>query len=72
MSGRSITDADAEAIARIVVDRLDARLRKARPSAKRRTREPELAARLAADVTPADDVARERAKRAIAKLRRIG
>ena len=68
-AARTLTDADVDAIVRGVVDRLDARARKARPVAKRRTKEPELAAQIAREVAPADDVARERARKALARIR---
>ena len=67
---RTLTDADVDAIVRGVVDRLDARNRKRRPA--RRTKEPELAAQIAREVAPADDVARERARKALERIRRTG
>ena len=68
---RTLTDADVDAIVRGVVDRLDARNRKRRPGS-RRTKEPELAAQIAREVAPADDVARERARKALERIRRAG
>jgi hypothetical protein len=64
-------EAIVERTVRGVVDRLDARIRKARPTAKRRTREPELAAQLAREHTPAvvDEVAKARAARALRRIR---
>ena len=68
---RTLTDADVDAIVRGVVDRPDARNRKRRPGS-RRTKEPELAAQIAREVAPADDVARERARKALERIRRAG
>lgn len=69
MTPRALTDADVDAIARAVVDRLDARVRKARPSAKRRTRDPELVAEGAREIAgDVDDVAKARARRALGRL----
>lgn len=72
--GRTLTDADVDAIARALADRLDARLRRARPTGKRRTKDPELAAQLAREVAgpvpaPVDELARARARRALDRMR---
>lgn len=78
MTQRALTAAEmdelVERVVRGVVDRLDARIRKARPSAKRRTKDPELAAQLAREQVsgPVDEVARARGRAAVAKLRRAG
>ena len=77
-AARTLTAADVEVLEAMlrkhedaVVDRVEARLRRQRPKPQRRTRSPELVASIAADATgPVDDLAKARARSAIARLRR--
>jgi hypothetical protein len=79
VSARALTEADLEALramlreeVRAAAEVIEARMRGQRVRSARRHRAPELAAQLAREVAgpaQADDVARSRAARAVAKLR---
>jgi hypothetical protein len=75
-AARTLTDADIAALRDLlrthedaVVDRVEARLKRQRPKAQRRTRTPELVASIAAESTPVDELAQARARSALARLR---
>lgn len=79
MSARALTPEDIEELravfreeVRLAAEVLEARMRGQRVKGKRRFKAPELAAQIAREIAPADDIAKERGRRAVEKLRKAG
>lgn len=69
---RMLTDADLDALRRMVrdeVDALEARLRRQRPRGQRRTKSVAAGAVLASEVRPPDELARAKADVIVARLK---
>lgn len=69
---RMLTDADLDALRRMVrdeVDALEARLRRQRPRGQRRTKSVSAGAVLASEVRPPDELARAKADVIVARLK---